>query len=86
MRRLHSTINSLSVLVFCGSAFGAWGPPGRPTIEVRSGLLIISQSCRVVIPPGTVIRDADGTGAIQIGAPNIEIEFVKGSVLRGAPP
>lgn len=77
---------TLAVLVFCGGAWAAGAPTGRPTIEVRSGPVVISQSCRVLIPSGTVIRDVDGAGAIQIGAPNIEIEFVKGSVLRGAGP
>jgi hypothetical protein len=46
---------------------------------------VITQSCRVVIPPGIVIRDVDGQGVIQVGAHNIEIVFVQGSVLRGSP-
>jgi hypothetical protein len=57
----------------------------RPTIQVTSAGAVISQSCRVVIPPGAVIQDADGGGAIRIAAPNIEVEFAEGSVLRGSP-
>ena len=56
----------------------------RPTIEVTAPNTVITQSCRVVIPPGAVIRDVNEQGVIRVGAPNIEIEFVKGSVLRGS--
>lgn len=40
----------------------------------------------MVIPRDTIIPDTDGNGIIQVGAPNIEIEFAKGSILRGASP
>ena len=73
-----------AALMICGF-LAAPALAGRPTIEVRSSHTVISQSCRVVIPAGTVLEDADGLGAIQISAPDIEIEFVKGSVLRGSP-
>ena len=56
-----------------------------PTIEVTAPNTIITQSCRVVIPPGLVLRDTNDQGVLIIGAPNIEIEFAEGSVLRGAP-
>jgi parallel beta-helix repeat protein len=56
-----------------------------PTIEVTAPNTVITQSCRVVIPPGAVIRDVNEQGVIRVGAPNIEIEFVSGSVLRGSP-
>jgi parallel beta-helix repeat protein len=55
-----------------------------PTLEVKADNTVITQSCRVKIPAGTVIKDTDGNGVIQVGAPNIVIEFVKGSVLRGS--
>jgi parallel beta-helix repeat protein len=57
----------------------------QPTIQVTAPGTVITQSCRVVIPPGIVIRDVDGQGVIQVGAPNIEIVFVEGSILRGSP-
>jgi hypothetical protein len=60
------------------------GASNRPVITITSGNTIISQSCRIVIPPNTVIKDADGTGVIRIGASNIEIEFAQGSILRGS--
>jgi parallel beta-helix repeat protein len=67
------------------SAPAAAEVPKRSVIRVTADNTVISQSCRVVIPPGTVIEDTDGNGVIQIGAPNIEIEFAEGSVLRGSP-
>jgi len=74
-----------SVLALFASTIAADGAPNRPVIKVTADNTVISQSCRVVIPPGTVIKDTDGNGVIQIGAPNIEIEFTEGSVLRGSP-
>jgi parallel beta-helix repeat protein len=58
---------------------------GKPTLEILSGQLVITQSCRVVIPKGIIIEDSRGGGVIQIEASNIKIEFMKGSVLRGSP-
>ena len=57
----------------------------QPTIEVTVPNTVITQSCLVVIPPGAVIRDVNEQGVIRVGAPNIEIEFIRGSVLRGSP-
>ena len=55
-----------------------------PIVEVTSDDVVISQSCRVVIPAGTVIEDANNNGVIQITAGNIVVEFAEGSVLRGS--
>ena len=74
-----------AVLLAAVAALGLAAAGDRPTVEVASDNTVLSQSCRVVIPPGTVIKDADENGVIQIGAPNIEIEFAPGSVLRGSP-
>jgi len=56
-----------------------------PDLVVTADHTVITQSCRVVIPPGTILTNADGQGVIQVGAPNLEIDFAPGSVLRGAP-
>lgn len=64
-------------------ASGAWAEP-LPTISVTSDNVVLTRSCRVLIPPGTVIEDADGNGVIQIEASGIRVEFLDGSVLRGA--
>jgi len=57
-----------------------------PTIEVTADDTVITESCRIVIPPGTVIEDANNDGVIQIDASDIEIDFAEGSELRGAAP
>ena len=67
------------------SALAAAEGPKLAVVKLTAANTVISQSCRVVIPPGTVIEDTGGKGVIQIGAPNIEIEFAEGSVLRGSP-
>ncbi len=61
-------------------------PVPLPTVVVTLAHVAIDHSCRVVIPPGTVLDDTDGTGAIRVTASNIEVEFAPESVLRGSPP
>lgn len=57
---------------------------GLPTVHVTSDNTRITKSCVVVIPPGTIIEDADGNGVIQIVASGITVQFVDGSCLRGS--
>lgn len=57
-----------------------------PDVTVTADNTVITSSCRVVIPPGTIIQDADGNGVIQIRGENITVEFAPGSELRGAAP
>ncbi len=57
-----------------------------PTITLTHPNTVITQSCRIVIPPGALIEDTNGQGVLIVGAPNIEVDFAKGSVLRGSPP
>ena len=75
---------AMVILIFSINPLNAAEPPPRPVIEVVADNTVITQSCRVVIPPGKVIADADGNGVIQIGAPNLELEFAEGTVLRGS--
>ena len=56
-----------------------------PEVRVTADDTVITRSCRIVIPPGTVLSDANTNGVIQIAADNITIEFTPGCVLRGAP-
>lgn len=58
--------------------------PNVPELIVTSDDTVITQSCRVMIPSDTVIKDGNGNGVIQIGASNIQVEFAPGSVLRGS--
>jgi len=55
-----------------------------PAVEVRGSPTVITQSCRVVIPPGLILADPNGQGALQIRGSNLEVEFAPGSILRGA--
>ena len=73
-------------LLASGGTVALGAGPTRPTLTLTAANTIVTQSCRVVIPPGQVIPDADGHGVLQVGAPNIEIEFTEGSVLRGSRP
>lgn len=61
------------------------GAQRLPELRVTSDDVSVSQSCRIVIPPDTVIEDKNNNGVIQVVASNIKIEFTEGSVLRGAP-
>ena len=56
-----------------------------PDVRVTSDDVLISESCRIVIPADTVIEDKNNNGVIHVVAPDIEIEFVEGSILRGSP-
>lgn len=87
----HAGSNSLGifvavVLTLTAKALSAAAVANLPAVEVTTDNTVISRSCRIMIPRGTVIKDADGNGVIQVGAPDIEIEFADGSVLRGSPP
>jgi parallel beta-helix repeat protein len=61
-------------------------PNDPPTVEVTQDDTVITESCRIVIPAGTVIEDVHNDGVIQIDASGIEIDFGEGSELRGAAP
>lgn len=54
-----------------------------PVVVVDRDDVVITQSCRVVIPAGTVIHDANGDGVIHIRADGVRVEFAPGSVLVG---
>jgi len=56
-----------------------------PTLVI-TGRTVITQSCLVAIPPGTVIGDRDGDGALILGADGITMRFKPGAILRGAAP
>ncbi|MBL8878247.1 MAG: right-handed parallel beta-helix repeat-containing protein [Phycisphaerales bacterium] len=57
-----------------------------PEHRITADNAVIEQSCRIVIPPNTIIEDNDGDGVIHIRASNIVVEFAPGSELRGARP
>ncbi len=55
-----------------------------PDVIVDRDNVVIKESCRIVIPPGTVIRDSDDNGVLHIDADNITVEFAPESVLVGS--
>lgn len=59
---------------------------GLPTLVVTTPHTVLTQSCRVVIPAGTMLPDSADKGALVIGADDITVEFAEGSVLRGSAP
>ncbi len=57
-----------------------------PEVRVTQDDTVIRHSCRIVIPAGTILSDANTNGVIQIAADNLIVEFAPGSELRGAAP
>ena len=92
-RDIHETRVVLLLCVYLFVALWlacAWASPDAkaanlPDVTLQSGGLVVTQSCRVRIPPGCVIPDLGDAGVIQIAADNVRVEFAKGSVLRGSP-
>ena len=54
-----------------------------PVVVVDRDDVVITESCRVVIPEGMVIHDANWDGVIHIRADGVRVEFAEGSVLVG---
>ncbi|MDX2016949.1 MAG: right-handed parallel beta-helix repeat-containing protein [Planctomycetota bacterium] len=87
-------ISTSVALVAGGSAWGAGTqpPPASqpaseplPIVKVESDDTVITQSCRIEIPVGGLIRDANNDGVIIIRTSGITVEFTGPSRLRGAP-
>jgi parallel beta-helix repeat protein len=79
------TMLTPTLLLALAAGHAATFPP-PPEVVVSKDNTEITASCRVVIPAGTVIADADGNGVIQIKGDNITVEFADGTILRGATP
>lgn len=80
----------MSILVALSCAAIAAQPltdpaPPLPSVVVDRDDVTIDRSCLIVIPPGTVIEDANGNGVLQIVTPDIRVEFAEGSALWGSP-
>jgi hypothetical protein len=54
-----------------------------PVVVVDRDDVVITESCRVVIPEGMVIADTNGDGVIHVRADGVRVEFAPGSVLVG---
>lgn len=71
--------------LLCVALFAAAGHAlAGPVVTVTADNTRITQSCTIVLPPGTVIADTDGNGVIQIDADGITVDFAYGSTLVGA--
>lgn len=79
------TLVSIASLVSGSSDLGQPAVTPAPTVTITTDDVVIDRSCTVVIPPGTVIADANNNGVVHITAPNVRVEFAPGSVLRGSP-
>ena len=80
---------SALLLALCPQASGATA--SEPVAETRlperildEDDLVVTRSCRIVIPKGKVIADVQGDGVIHVKGKGLTIRFAKGSVLRGA--
>lgn len=72
---------------FLAAAAAAFlGGPQPDTITLFQDDTVIDRSCNVIVPPDTVIRDANGDGVIQIKGDGITVRFMPGAVLRGSEP
>jgi len=67
---------------------GIWvvASPSLPGVTVTCDDVVITESCSIIIPPATIIEDANGDGVIHIAASDVRIAFADGSVLRGSGP
>lgn len=79
---LHRTSILLSCAIQTVCNFTAYAD--LPIVEVTRDNTVITSSCRVVIPPGTVLPDPDNNGVIQVKGSDITVEFAPGSTLFGA--
>ncbi len=80
LRKSHVLVAGMVLLL----AVPAISAQQVPELRVTSDDVSVSQSCRIVIPPGTVIEDTNNDGVIHVVASHIEIEFAERSVLRGS--
>ncbi len=58
-----------------------WELPDRVVTQDDT---IIEESCRIIIPPGTIIEDANGNGVIHIRKDNLIVGFADDTALVGA--
>lgn len=79
---MKSFYHIVTIVALSGAAAGQV----LPTVTVTEDNTRLTKSCRVVIPEGTIIADADGNGVIHVAADGITVEFADGSALRGAAP
>ncbi len=75
----------LMLASFAASLAALTSPPPLADLVVTGDNTPVTASCRIVIPPGTIIADTDGNGVIQISGSNITVEFADRAELWGGP-
>lgn len=84
--KIRSTAVALAAGLFPVVPCAAQPAGELPEVVVTEDNTRIDRSCRVRIPEGAVIADADGNGVIHVVAPDVVVEFVEGEAeLYGAP-
>jgi parallel beta-helix repeat protein len=87
-------MNILSLLVLLSQTGSPQAPLAAPKLRELDELPVlvvteddtkVTESCRIVIPEGLVIRDANNNGVLHVESDGIAVVFAAGSVLRGAP-
>jgi len=61
------------------------GGDGLSDVVVERDDVVVTRSCRLVVPEGRVVEDADGDGVVHVRAHGVRVVFAPGAVLRGAP-
>ncbi len=75
----------LPVLLLLSGFFTVRQAGALPLVTLTHDDTVITQSCEIVIPPGTVLRDANSNGVLRIAADRVTVRFGSRSELRGAP-
>jgi parallel beta-helix repeat protein len=68
----------------CTVCLGLWVADDPPVVTLRSDDTVITQSCRIEIPPNLMLLDSNRDGVVHVAAADIVIEFERGAQLRGA--
>jgi parallel beta-helix repeat protein len=88
MNEFHQVLRastSVGVAALLIAAVASAAEPSLPLVRVITDDTVITNSCRVEIPQGSVIADSNHNGVLHIMADDITVQFAPGSVLRGAP-
>lgn len=79
---MHAHSQIAALILSASSSFATRAE--LPDVVVKADNTVITSSCRIIIPPGTIIPDPDNNGVIQVKGNDITIEFAPGSALLGA--
>lgn len=81
-----SLLPSLLAGLLCAAGDGPGSDAELPLLEVTADDTLVTESCRIRVPPGLVLADRAGDGVLRVLAPGLRLVFEPGSVLAGAEP